>query len=311
MNKYVIISDSSIDISKDLRKQFGIEDPIPGKVIFGDGRIEDADYDWERMTPEQYFNVEMKKNIKTSLPNQYEIVSRLEPFFQNGQDILAIVLSSGISGTYSAFVKAGEELMEKYPGRKMITVDTLRYSSAIGLLCIYASLKRNEGKSIEDNAAWCEENKRCIHQAGILDDLKFLARNGKITGFKAFMGTMVGVKPIADFSNESGQPAPLGNVRGFKKAYKVIAEYIRRTAGETKNKCYIVEHSMRPEQAEDLKKLLETNFQPVSIFMTRCGQTNGSAIGPGLATIFYLADTPISPNAEAEVAIFKDIVANL
>lgn len=310
MNKYVIISDSSMDLPKNVREQFRIEYPICGKLLYSDGRMEDADAEWEKDTPENYFNNELKKGIKTSLPNQFEIVSKLEPYFEKGQDVLAIVLSSGISGTYSAFVTAGEELMAKYPGRKMVVVDTLRYSSAIGLLCVYASIMRNEGKSIDEVAAWVEEKKLCLHQCGILDDLHFLAKNGKITGFKAFMGTMVGVKPIADFSNQTGQPSPLGNVRGYKKAYKVMSEYIAQTIGQSKDKIFVVEHSMRPEAAEDLKKLVEERFQPGNVIMTRCGQTNGSAIGPGLATIFYIADEPISENCVKEVALFKDICAN-
>ena len=311
MNKYVIISDSSMDLPRDIRLQYDIEFPIPGKVIFSDGRMEDADSEWEHTTPEEYFSNEVKKGIKTSLPNNYEITSKLEPYFQAGQDILAIVLSTGISGTYSAFVKAGEELMEKYPGRKMLVVDSLRYSSAIGLLCVYASNLRKEGKTIDEAFAWLEEKKLGLHQCGVLDDLKFLARNGKITGFKAFMGTMVGVKPIADFSNQTGQPFPLGNVRGYKKAYKAIAAYVKATIGNGNNKIYVVEHSMRPDQAEEIRKIIESSFENVTVLMTRCGQTNGSAIGPGLATVFYIADEPISENCVKEVALFKDISANI
>ena len=126
MKKYVIISDSSIDLPKETRERFEIEFPIPGKIIYSDGRIEDADSDWEHSTPKDYFEGELKKGIKTSLPNQYEITSRLEPFFEQGLDILAIVLSSGISGTYSAFITAGEELMAKYPERKIIVVVLLK-----------------------------------------------------------------------------------------------------------------------------------------------------------------------------------------
>lgn len=311
MNKYVIIADSSLDLPREERLKYEIEFPIPGKIVYADGRVEDADSEWEHMTPEHYFGVELKKPIKTSLPNQYEIVTRLEPYFQAGQDILAIVISTGISGTYSAFVKASEELMEKYPGRKMLVVDSLRYSSAIGLLCVYASINRANGMSIEDNAAWVNEKRLCVHQAGMLDDLKFLARNGRITGFKAFMGSMVGVKPLADFSNQTGQPAPLGNVRGYKKAYKFAKEYILRTAGTTKGKIFVVEHSTRPEQAEELKKIIEENFEPAHIIMARCGQTNGSSIGPGLAVAFFIGDEPVSENLVKEHKYFDEIVTKL
>lgn len=311
MEKFVIISDSSMDITKETRLEYGIEYPVCGKIIFSDGRMEDSDAEWDKYDPKQYFEEEVKKGIKTSLPNQYEIVNRLEPYFMNGQDILAIVLSTGISGTYSAFVKAGEELMEKYPERKMFVVDSLRYSSGVGLLDLYASEMRAAGKSIDEVFEWIEKAKLCVHQCGVLDDLKFLARNGKITGFKAFMGTMVGVKPIADFSNQTGQPFPLGNVRGYKKAYKMIEQYVKATIGDASDKIVVVEHSLREDQANELAKIMKEKIQPRKIVMTRCGMTNGSAIGPGLATVFYVGEKELSENLAEESKLFKDISATL
>lgn len=311
MEKFVIISDSSMDITKETRLEYGIEYPVCGKIIFSDGRMEDSDAEWEKYTPEQYFTEEVKKGIKTSLPNQYEIVTQLEQYFKNGQDILAIVLSTGISGTYSAFVKAGEELMEKYPDRKMLVVDSLRYSSGVGLLDLYASELRAAGKSLEETYEWVNNARLAVHQCGVLDDLKFLARNGKITGFKAFMGTMVGVKPIADFSNQTGQPFPLGNVRGYKRAYKMIAEYVKATIGDASDKIVVVEHSLREEQALELQKIVKEQIKPRKVVMARCGMTNGSAIGPGLATVFYVGDKPLSENLVEESKLFKDISATL
>mgnify|MGYP004447556999 FL=1 len=311
MEKFVIISDSSMDISKETRLEYGIEYPVCGKIIFSDGRVEDSDAEWDKYTPEQYFNEEVKKGIKTSLPNQYEIVSKLEPYFQNGQDILAIVLSTGISGTYSAFVTAGQELMEKYPDRKILVVDSLRYSSGVGLLCLYASELRAQGKSIQETYDWVNNARLSVHQCGVLDDLHFLARNGKITGFKAFMGTMVGVKPIADFSNQTGQPFPLGNVRGYKKAYKLIGQYIQATIGDASDKIIVVESSLRDEQATELEKIVKEQIKPRKVIRTRCGMTNGSAIGPGLATVFYVGEKELTENLQEESKIFKDIVATL
>ncbi|MCR5505771.1 MAG: DegV family protein [Bacilli bacterium] len=310
MPKYVILCDTCVDLYPEQRKEFDIEYPIPGTVIFPGGKEYPSDTDWERMTFEEFFHSMEKKTVyKSAMPNPFQVKERVEEYFKQGIDVLAITLSSGMSGTYNSFLSAKRELQEIYPNRNFFIVDSHRYSGGIGLLAISASDNRKAGMSIEENYAWLEEKRLGLHQMGILDDLNYLARSGRITKFKAFMGSMVGVKPMADFDNENGYPVVLGKSRGYKQAYKNIVEYIRRTIGDPTNKTIVISQSIRAQQAEDLKKETEAAFagNNVRVIMCRVGQSDGVNIGPGLVAAFYLGNKT-SPACEEERKILEDII---
>ena len=312
MNKYVILTDNCVDMTPAQRKEYGIEYPIPGFVTFPNGESKPADIDWEQMTFEDFFHSMEKKVVyKSSMPNPYQVSERVEEYFKQGLDVLAITLSSGMSGTFNSFLSAKQELEEKYPDRKLLAIDSKRYSGGIALLAIYASKNREAGMSIDDNYAWLMEKKMGLHQMGVLDDLHFLARSGRISKFKAVMGTMVGVKPMADFENEKGYPVVLGNSRGYKGAWKNIVSYIKATIGDPKDKIFVISQSIRDSQAEDLKKVIEEAFKDdnITVVMNRVGQSDGVNIGPGLVAAFYLGN-PTSVGCEKEREILAGILSS-
>ena len=310
--KYVILCDTCVDLYPEQRKEFDIEKPVSGTVMFPDGTEHRSDDDWQEMTFEEFFHSMEKKAVyKSAMPNPYEVRQRVEEFFEQGIDVLSITLSGGMSGTYNSFMSAKDELAAEYPERKFFIVDSKRYSGGIGLLAITASENRKAGMSIEENFKWLEEHKLGLHQMGILDDLKYLARSGRISKFKAFMGGMVGVKPMADFDNENGSPVVLGKSRGYKQAYKSIVEYIRQTIGDPQNKTILISQSIRPQQAEELKGEIEKAFagNNVRIIMCRVGQADGVNIGPGLIAAFYLGNK-MSVGCQEERKILENILTS-
>lgn len=311
MQKYVILTDNCIDMFPEQREQFKIEYPIPGYVTFPNGESKKADIDWQEMSFEDFFHSMEKKAVyKSSMPNPFEVESRVEEYFKQGIDILAITLSSGMSGTYNSFITAERELKEKYPERKLCIVDSKRYSGGIALLAISASRNRDAGMSLEENFKWLEEKRLGLHQMGILDDLKFLARSGRISKFKAFMGSMVGVKPMADFDNENGYPCVLGKARGYKNAWKATVAYIKETIGDPNGKTFVLSHSIREQQVLELKQAIEEAFKDnnIEIIINRVGQSDGVNIGPGLVCAFYLGNQT-SVGCEKERKILEGILS--
>lgn len=310
MLKYVIINDSCMDLPKEERALYQIEKPIPGSVNFPDGSDHLADIDWEETSYEDFYHDLDNKhsNYRTGLPNQYLIMERIKSYFEKGQDVIAITLSSNMSGTYNAFLLAKEELEKEYKGRKLLVVDSRRYSAGISLLSIYASINREKGLSIEENVEDLENKKLRIHQIGILDNLFFLHRSGRISKAKAFFGNLAGVKPMADFCNETGMPAVLANARGYKSAYKYIEEFIKATIGNPEDKIFVITQSIREPQAEEIKKRILGINPNAKVIISRMGQSNGVNVGPGLAATFYLADENVSINCEKEKEILLDII---
>ncbi len=307
MSDFAIITDTSSDLTSELRARFGIDDILPGTLVFPDGHSEYSDLDWKVFTPEWYFGSMKDKQhlFSTSLPNVFEVSEVFTKYLEEGRDILCINLSTGLSGTYSSCCKAAEELMEKYPGRSIKCVDTLKYSGGVGLLCITASELRAEGKSLDETFETLEKKKLTLHQMGPMDDLFFCSRMGRISNTTAIMGTLVGIKPMADF-NRQGLSQIVGKARGYKNMYRALTEYVKATIKDPSGQTIVITHSIKPKEAEIARSMIQEELAPKEIIVTTIGPSCGATIGPGLVAVFYYGEE-ISEDLSKEKAIFESV----
>ncbi len=307
MKKFAIVFDSSADLEKSLRERFNIDDYLHGIFYYPDGRESVCDLDWGEFTPEEYFTSMKGKNVlyKTGCPTFGEAVSVFEKYLSQGIDVLSISMSSGLSVSYQNALNAAEEVNQKYTDNKVICVDSLRYSTAFGLLVILASLKREEGATIEETAEYLNEIKHTIHQIGPMDDLFFLVKTGRISSVKAFFGTLVGVNPIADF-NSKGVSEVLTKAKGKKTAFDISLKYMEKTIKNPQDQIIFISHSNRAQHAKVYAELIKEKFNPKEIIINSVGMGCGANIGPGLCVAFYLG-TPVSQDGSFE----KDIMAQI
>lgn len=310
MNNFAIIPDSSSDMIKPIRDRFGVEEYIRGIVYMPDGTQTLSDMDWETMTPKEYFESMKGRKVlyKTATPPVGEVIDVFEPVLKSGRDILSISLSSGISGTYKVVQSVADDLLKKYPERKIVCVDSLRYSAAILPLLVCADAKRKEGASVEETARYLESIKNNIHQMGSLDDLFFCVKTGRISNFQAFFGTLIGVNSLADFSNK-GMSAVIGKVKGQKAALETTLKYMEKTIVNPSEQIVFVAHSNREERANMLAEKIREIIKPKEVIINSIGMSCGSSIGPGLCAAYYFGE-PISDGEEKERAIIDDIIKN-
>ncbi len=308
MSDFVIIPDSSSDMTKPIRERFGIPGIVRGTVYHPDGRQILADVDWEEMTPEEYFGPMKGGKVlyKTATPPAGEIISVFESFLKEGKDILSISLSSAISGTIYAVQAAAKELLEKYPERKIICVDSIRYGGAEGLLVSLAAQKKESGATIEETAEYVNQIKHSIHQIGPLDDLFFCVKTGRISNMKAFFGTLVGVNSLADFSYE-GLTGVIGKAKGRRAALDVTVSYVKKMIRNPREQILFVSHSDRLENALYLAEQLKAELNPKDIIINSIGMSCGASIGPGLCSVYFLGD-PISKDNVTEKNILDEIL---
>ena len=308
MSDFVIIPDSSSDMTKELRERFEIPGYVRGTIYFPDGKEALADLDWEMIDPVTYYESMSGRNAlyKTASAPRGEILSVYEHFLSQGKDILAITLSSALSGTNQMCQKVAKTLMEKYPQRKIIVVDSMRYSTALTLLVVKASQMQQAGCSLEETAAFLEQNKHRVHQMGPMDDMFFLVKTGRVSNFKAFFGTLVGINPMADF-NRSGIAQVLGKFKGKKRAFDAVIEYMKGTIENAQDQIIFVAHSNRAQAAEMLAQRIREEFSPKEIIINHVGISCGASIGPGLCAAFYWGKE-ISENMEDELALMNSII---
>lgn len=309
MGEYVILTDTSCDLSQEIRDFCGMDDYVKGHVSFSTGEDFPSSLDWQSITREDFYKTLSDKRVEvTTAPASPEEFYRIfKAYAERGIAVLSISLSSKISATYAIASSAAERVAAEMPGAVIKCVDSLRMSGALGLLVLYAHLLRKEGKSIDEVVAWLEENKRCVHQMGPIDDLKFVARRGRISMGKAIMGSFAGVKPMGDCTAD-GYVSILTKVKGMKKALDVTVRYVEKTAIDIENRHIIISHSNRAEYAQTLKELLESALHPKTVFVSDVFTGSGPNIGPGMVGVYYLG-APVSADQSVEKETMAAILA--
>ena len=200
MKTFYIITDATSDLCLDLRKEYDI-DVINGHIVLPDKREILGGPTWDWCTREEFYrNLKRDPNGYTTSPaNVGEFFQAMKAYAAEGKPLLVMTISSGISGTYNFALKAREMVLQEYPDAVIACVDSLRFGSGFGLMAVHASLCRERGLSIYETVDYLEQNKNRFHQAGWHDDLAFVAKKGRITHANAFLGTLVGIKPIGEF----------------------------------------------------------------------------------------------------------------
>lgn len=304
---YAIIADVTSDLSQELRDRFEVDRYIQGHITIPGGKEINSKLEWDFTNAKDFYaSLKSRSHTYATAPaSAEEIAGYWEPFLLEGKDILAISISCSLSVTYNLMLNAQRALLEKYPERTICVIDSRKYSVASGLLVLKACELRSLGLTLEENAAQLELLKYTIHQMGTMDDLFFIASKGRMSHSKAFLGTLVGIKPMGDFNNE-GMVTVLAKVKGFDKAYEVIIEYIQQTIVDPENQVILVAQTQREEQAKVLARLIEEKLKPKEVIISDIYPANGINIGPGLMAAYYFG-TPISDLA-FETEVMKSIL---
>ncbi len=310
--KYEIVIESTCDLNAELREKYGVyKDYIRGFIYMPGGEEIKADAEWENYSPKKFFSIVRKKvgDVKTAFANYAEFSRVIEPILKEGKDAIIVTISSGISGTANAFRNFTDIILEDYPERKIAVIDSLKYASGSGLLAIYGAKNKDKGLSFEDNVKWLNENRFRLHEMGPMDDLRFLAKNGRIAAGKAFFGQLAGVQPVADFTID-GKNMPLGTVRGDKAVNKFCLEYVKQTIENPEDQIIVICHSEREERAKLFKKQLEKEIKAKEILIIHVSESCGPNIGPGLCVYFYLGKA-LTKQREFENQLYASIKETL
>ena len=299
MKDFVILPDVTCDLSQEIRDYFGLTDYIQGHVHINDDSIRTS-LDWTNITRDKFYKTLSSKRNKVSSaaasPEEYYQI--FKKYAEEGYGIISMSISSKISATYNIAVSAMNRIKEEYPDIDTYCLDSYRMSGSFGLLVAYACEMKKNGKSFEEIVAWLEENKQRVHQMGPIDDLTFIARRGQISSGKAFMGNLVGIKPMGD-SNTDGYVSVLAKVKGIKKALDVTVSYIKRMATDVENQYIFIMHSDREEYANLLKEKIEKNIPCKKVFVSDVFSGCGTNIGPGMISSYFMGE-PVTENSVKE-----------
>ena len=285
MNDYVILTDSSCDLPDDIVKKYQLEILQLDFIVEGEGSFHNDQADIGKV----YSKLRNGANIKTSAANISQASESIKALFNQKKDILYLGFSSGLSSTYQTVYMAGQELMEEYPERKMISIDTLAASMGQGLLVYKACQAKDAGKSLEENAQYIEDIKLKLCHWFTVDDLFFLKRGGRISGVTATVGTMLSIKPILHVDDE-GHLINVSKVRGRKAAITELVNRMEKLAVHPEDQDIFISHGDCIEDAEKLASIIKERFGNDRITISYVGPVIGAHSGPGTLALFFLGE---------------------
>lgn len=283
---FVLLTDSSADLSAEMVRELDIQ-VLP--LTFTLNETNYCNYPDNRdMDPHLFYEKLRAGEVATTAAvNMAQYTEMLEPLLQAGQDVLVLAFSSGLSATFQSSRLAVEELLEKYPSRRLYTVDTLCASMGQGLLVYLAARKRQEGASIEEVRDWAEANKQSICHKFTVDDLHFLKRGGRISTTTAMVGSMLNIKPVLHVDKE-GRLVSIAKARGRQASLKALVDQMEQTAIDPHSQTVFISHGDCPEDAQTVAQMVRERFGVRNIWINYIGPVIGAHSGPGTLALFYV-----------------------
>ena len=275
-----ILIDSSSDIDEKEATKLGIV-MLPMQITFG---VEEY-FDGVDLLPDQFYEkLTTSKDLpKTAQITPYRFEEAFNDMTKDGDEVVAIILSSKLSGTF----EAARQAAKGFEG-KVFVLDSLSATVGERLLCQYALQLIEKGLSAKEVFEALENAKERICVMGVLETLEYLKKGGRISGAVAVLGTMLNLKPVVKLTD--GEVKMAGKARGKKKGleflngligenwidfsmpYGILYTGLDKAPAEE----YILEH---PEIWQDGADT------PLYVM----GSTIGTHVGPGVIGVAYFA----------------------
>ena len=233
-----------------------------------------------------YEGLRRGRKIGTSLLNSQLFITHFTPVLESGQDIIYVSMSSGISGTYNAAVAAADELMEQFPDRFVHIVDSKGCGFGNALLALKAAELSRKGVDVRKAAEMVDAEVQHACQYFTVDDLNFLKRTGRVSGFTAAIGTVLGIKPIL-YGDSTGHIVACSKVRGRRKSIDAIVSKYKEKKLDSPDQIICISHGDCLEDAELMASMVRKVTPDIPITICEHEPFSGAHVGPGMLALFF------------------------
>ncbi len=274
-----IITDSTSDITRDLAKSLGIT-IVPLTVFFG----RESYLDRVEITTEEFYRRLVGDVFPTTTqPSPGVFAEVYNQLAEETSEIVVIVISSKLSGTYESAVNARN--MVKKKGVRIEIIDSQKTAMALGLLAIKAAQMANEGAGIDEITAAVRERIPKVDPIMYFETLKYLAKGGRIGKAQGLVGSLLSIKPIITL--EDGEVAPVTRVRSKKAGMDYLYKFVESNKGNIE--AMAIEHATTPDDAEELIERIKDIYPEDKIYRSTVSPVLGTYMGPNVLGVFLLA----------------------
>ena len=281
---YKIFTDCTADLTKEIINEFDLTIIPLSYISNGQDYSYTAGNDSDAKT--FYDFLRNKQNLSTSCANAQTFIDYFEKELKNGNDVLYIGFSSGLSQTFNNALLAKEELLKKYPDRKIECVDSLLASLGQGLMVHSICLYKQEGASIEKAAERIKSTRLNVNSIFTVKTLANLVRGGRISKLTYAVGTAIDIKPTM-YVNENGKLVSFGKVIGRKRSIFAIADKVAKTIINAEQQTVFIAHGDCLEEAEYLANLISSKVKVKNFVFNYIDPVIGVHSGPDTLAVFY------------------------
>ena len=286
MANYKIITDSACDLPVKMLQELDVSTVALTVNFRGETRNDSVD---DAQVKELYDAMRGGEVATTAAVNPDGWSKVIESAVAEGFDAFVLAFSSGLSTTYQSAVIAANELAEKYPQRKIMVVDGRAAALGQGLFVWHICKMRDVGLSLEELAAWAEENKNHVAHWFTVDDLVYLKRGGRVSAATALVGTMLNIKPVLHVDNE-GHLVSMVKARGRKAAINTLVSKLQELGGDWDNSTVFICHADCIDDAQRLAEIVKEKCGVQETFIGNLGAVIGSHAGPGTLALFFMGN---------------------
>lgn len=277
-----IITESTSDLPAELIQEYNIS-VIPMSL-----EIEGATFiDGVTITPDELYQRMRTEKIspKTAQVTPVQYIERFNQVRQEGATPVYIGFSSKLSGSFQSSVVAASE----FPADEVFVLDTKAASLGEGLLVLEAAKMAKNGLAPAEIIEQVADKAKSIEHLVIVDTLEYLARGGRISTTKAFLGNVLNLKPLIHVVD--GALIPFENARTRKKGLKRLVELMQERGYDLADQIVGISHADNLETAEELKQMITDQFGTNDFIISSIGATIGAHTGPGTVALFFYGST--------------------
>ncbi len=272
-----IVTDSLSDITGDLVGELGIT-VVPLYVRFGETVYKDR----VEITSEEFYSRLVSEDTlpSTTQPTPNDFLEVYEALAKETEEILVIVVSSKLSGTYQSATQAKELVKGKC---RIEIVDSLSVAMSLGLIVISTVNAVKAGANLDEAADLARRAVPRSHLIAYFDTLKYLAKGGRIGKASGLLGSLLSIKPI--LTVKDGEMSPLTRVRSLSAGLDYLYDV---AAGFTNIELMAVEHCTTPDDADKLVERLGEIYPKERIYRSVISPVVGTYAGPNALALTVL-----------------------
>ncbi|MDP4106087.1 MAG: DegV family protein [Bacillota bacterium] len=281
-----ILADSACDLPLDFYTKQNVT-LLPLKVHVNGNEFEDV----KTIQPQMVYEAIRNGNIpKTSQPSPVLFEEVFTNMAKNNEDGIYIAFSSALSGTYQTAVMILDQVKENYPNFPLTIVDTKCASLGQGLIVKEAARLAADNAPKEEILKTVLSMVEHMEHLFTVEDLEYLAKGGRVSKASAFLGGLLNIKPLLNV--EDGKLVPLEKIRGKKKLLHRIIEVMKERGSQLNEQIIGISHADNEETAIEMRRMIEEDFHPKDVYITKIGSAIGAHTGPGTIAIFFLNQLP-------------------